>query len=255
MIGHAQTAVPPLPSSPVTIAVPIFPPAVFEPLTPERLLELQRWTRDFEEWKAWFAKWHNRREPGWFSTRDRKTPPDPPEWLAGACAAGPDDDALAEGCRAWREWRRHDYLALLRTEEVTTVRAQEESAQKSIWWEHIHLDALWPMTQAGTSAFGVAGAHVTVSVSRRLEVFLAPGVMVMRLPAQGGGQAWSVATDWGFSYGMFDFRMPGTHRLSTLHLNLARMWVFGTTSVPLLRQVYLAGLSVTFKPRPGPPGE
>jgi hypothetical protein len=105
------------------------------------------------------------------------------------------------------------------------------------------------MTQVGSNAFGVVGVHTTLPVTKRMQVFLTPGAIVMRLPALTGGETWSAATDWGFSYRLFDFRMPAVGRPSTLHFNMARVWVLGTSTVPLTRQLYVAGFSVTFKKR------
>jgi hypothetical protein len=71
----------------------------------------------------------------------------------------------------------------------------------------------------------------------------------MRLPAVNGGRAWSAATDWGFSWSLFDFRMPGLERASTVHVNFARVWVLGGSAVVMPGELYLAGFSVTFKRR------
>src|SRR5438552_347429 len=82
----AQTD-PPLPSRPLTApAVAV----VAEPPT-EILRELQRWTAASDEWNAWFARWRNRREPGIWSTRERRQPPVPPAWLPATCTAVLED--------------------------------------------------------------------------------------------------------------------------------------------------------------------
>src|SRR4051812_8817718 len=52
-------------------------------LTPgERLASLERWTREYAEWQAWFDQWRNTREPGWLGTRSRHPRPETPAWLA-----------------------------------------------------------------------------------------------------------------------------------------------------------------------------
>ena len=215
------------------------------------LLELQQWTEAYEEWKAWFVRWHNRREPGWFSRpRPRRQPPAPPAWLARACSLldDGDDEPMAEGCRAWREWQRAD-LTVLATGEIAQKRLELERPKKSSWWQHIHIDAMWVMTQTGANAFGVAGMHATVPVSKRAQVFAAPGIILMRLPTSGAGRGWRAATDWGFSYKVCDCRLPLTHRPSTLHFNAVRVWILGNSQVPLERDLYLAGFSVSFRRR------
>jgi hypothetical protein len=159
------------------------------------------------------------------------------------------DDAgpLVEGCRLFDAWKRDDYGADLLVQQIAQSRATREVPRKTIWWEHIHLDALWPITQAGSGGFGVAGAHTTLSLTKRAEVFLTPGVLMMRVPALTGGSTWTAAADWGFSYRLGDFRMPGFGTPSTLHLNLARVWFFGQNELPLSGQLYVAGLSLTFR--------
>lgn len=226
-----------------------------QPIDDAQLRDLERWMRDYDAWKEWFARWRNRREPGMFRAKARRPRPEPPEWLADACFNFAEDDqgSLADGCRAWREWSDGDYATLVIREKIAQARADQEAPQKSIWWEHIHVDALWPMAQSGSSAFGVLGVHATLQVTRRLGVFLAPGTILMRLPTQDGDRVWSAATDWGLSYRMFDFKMPVIGRPSTLHLNVARVWILGATFQPMDKELYLAGFSVSFKPRANQP--
>lgn len=217
----------------------------------DRLVALQRWTKEYEDWKAWFAKYQNRRAPGWLATqKKRKQPPTPPAWLPDACTLlGDETGPIGDGCRAWRDWSQTDYATEHITQQIAQTRANLEAPRKSIWWEHIHVDAFWPMTQAGSSAYGVAGVHTTLQLSRRFQIFLAPGAMMMRLPTVDGKQRWSPATHWGFSYRVLDFRFPGTHRPSALHLNLARVWILGQNRLPGAGEMYLAGFSLTFKNR------
>ena len=235
-----------LPSRTVTL-----PAMTFSAETPSQYVRtLERWTRDYDEWKAWFVKWRGRVQPGLFSAKPRRQAPDPPPWLADACTSLVDESGpLAEACRAWREWLHDtDGVGLLK-QQASQTQTTQEKVEKTVWWEHVHVDALWPMTQSGTSAFGVAGMHTTLYVTKRLQVFLAPGAILMRLPAVSGGRTWSAATDWGFSYSLFDFRMPGMDRPSTVHLNMARVWVLGGNGVTMPGELYLAGFSITFKQR------
>jgi hypothetical protein len=224
-------------------------------LSGDRIATLERWTKEYNEWKAWFAEWRNRREPGFLSTRKRRQPPAPPAWLPDACALlGDEKGAIGDGCRAWRDWSQNDYATEVVAGHIAQTRADLESTRKSIWWEHIHVDALWPMTQVGSNAYGVAGVHTTLQLSRRFQIFLAPGAMMMRLPTADGKERWSPATHWGFSYRLLDFPFPGTHRPSRLHLNIARVWLLGGNRMPTAGEMYLAGFSLTFKDRGDEPG-
>jgi len=227
------------------------PPQTFPLETPsQQLLALQRWTADYAAWKAWFVKWRGRLEPGLFSAKARREPPVPPPWLPDACVSLVDDTGpLADACRAYRE-SQHDFDGTgLLMQQAAQTQTKQEAVEHTKWWEHVHVDAFWPMTQSGSDAFGVAGMHTTLYVTTRLQVFLAPGAILMRLPAVSGGRTWSAATDWGFSYSLFNFRMPGMDRPSTVHLNVARVWVLGANTVTMPGELYLAGFSITFKQR------
>lgn len=216
----------------------------------QHLAELQQWTRDYTEWKAWFLRWRNQPEPGLWSSRARRDEPVPPEWLAGACeSALVDTGPLADACRAYRDWTSGNDAAQVYTQQLAQARAQLEAPTKNVWWQRIHMDALWPMTQTGSSALGVAGMHATVHVTGRFQVFMTPGIILMRAPSISGGMGWSPATDWGFSYRMFDFRMPGIDRPTTMHFNMVRVWMLGQHAIQQTGKMYLAGFSVSFKRR------
>jgi len=231
------------------IALPLLIPAEDGVSAADRLRAVDRWTHDYQKWQEWHERWRNRPEPGLFSSRARREPPTPPAWLAESCAAVAEEDTwLVEGCRALREWTQHDDLADLLAQQQTQVRASQEAPEHTLWWERVHVDALWPMTQSGTSAFGVAGMHATMHLTKRFQVFMAPGVILMRLPVLGR-QTWSVATDWGFSFRLADFRMPGMQRPATVHFNTARVWVLNTGGPPVSGEIYVAGLSLSFKQR------
>ena len=233
-------------------APPAQEPRLSVDISGERLGELERWTKEYRAWKAWSERWQNRREPGWLpsSSRERKQPPAPPAWLPEVCALlGDEKGTLADGCTAWREWGRNDYAAEVVAQQITQTRADLEAPRRTIWWEHIHIDALWPMTQAGSRVYGVAGLHTTLQVTRRFQIFLAPGAMMMRLPTADGKERWSPATHWGFSYRLTDFRFPWTSRPTTLHMNIARVWVLGQSQLPTAGEMYLAGFSLTLKNR------
>jgi hypothetical protein len=215
----------------------------------ERLASIERWTREYTAWRRWFEQWGNRREPGWLGTRQRRERPDPPASLAAACPVPADETGLlADACRLFAEWRNHDVGIAIATQQVAVTRTQKEAPQRTVWWQHVHLDALWPMTQ-GSSVFGVVGLHTTIKVTGRVQIFVAPGAILMRVPDASGSQQWKPATDWGFSYRMVDFKVPGMRRPSTLHVNLAKVWLLGSTAnlAGVNSDMYLAGFSLTFR--------
>src|SRR3954469_5454416 len=242
----AQTIPERLPSRPVTWPAPAF---VTESAS-QQLIVLERWSRDYAEWKAWFLQWRNRREPGVWNTRARRQPPVPPDWLRGTCASLLDESGpLADACLALRDWDSDDLAASVMAQQMNQARSSLEAPDKTQWWERIHVDGLWPMTRAGSNALGIVGMHTTMRVTGRMQVFMAPGIIMMRLPALTGGMMWSAATDWGFSYRLFDFRMPALRRASSLDFNMVRVWVLGEQAVLSPGEMYLAGFSATFKRR------
>lgn len=222
-----------------------------EVITPSRdqMVAIERWVRDYTAWKAWFAKWHNRIEPGLFGTRPRRPRPEPPSALVAACPAPLNaDGVLLDACRLLEEWRNQDVASEIIKEQVTATRTQKEVEDRSVWWRHVHLDALWPMTQGTSGVFGVLGLHSTIDLTGRMEIFLAPGAILMRVPTPAGPQ-WKPATDWGLSCRLADFTLPGARRPATLHINIAKVWLLGEREdLPgVERDMYIAGFSLTFR--------
>lgn len=236
-----------LQSRPIAEAVP----AVDSAVTSGALLErLEQWTRDYNSWKAWQEQWRNTPEPGWFTAKSRREPPAPPDWLPSVCARSAQDDTiLAEACSAWREWSRNDVAADALTQQLAQNRRGHEAQDRTQWWERVHVDAYWPMTRSGSSAFGVVGMHATMQITKRVQVFMTPGIILMRVPTLDGSHTWSAATDWGFSYRLFDFRMPVLQRGTTAHINMAKVWMLGNNAnlASIGSDMYVAGFSLTFR--------
>jgi hypothetical protein len=70
-------------------------------LSPQRMHEVEEWTRAFDEWQKWVARWLNRRQPGFWSIGlERSKKPDPPMWLEDACELLSADENLARPCTA-----------------------------------------------------------------------------------------------------------------------------------------------------------
>jgi hypothetical protein len=205
---------PPLPSTAIEAATgqPAAPPALVDDGATEPLADVERWVRDYEEWKDWSSQWQNRRQPGWFTGfRDRRDPPVPPAWLSTRCVAVIEEqDPLMRACTLLREWNDGFIANQLRTAGAAAV-AQREDEKKT---------------------------------------FVAPGVMVLNLPSRNGTRTWKVAANYGIGYRLFDFVFPG-NRLASLHVNAARAWVMSDVAdVATGRTVDFAGFSLTFKKNP-----
>ena len=211
-----------------------------------RTVELQNWMHAYTEWKAWADKWWGKHEPGWFGARERRAKPSPPEWLADYCRdTEPADEIFASGCRLLADWREH-YAAALVKEQIRAERTSREAPTKTKWWSSVHFDALWVTTQI-PATYGVIGIHATHKISGRLQIFLAPGAILLNVPTRRGNREWKPATDLGISYQLFDFRFPGNQADATLHVNVAKAWVVGNQGSFIDSSVELAGLSVSFK--------
>jgi hypothetical protein len=217
---------------------------------PAREAELQHWIKAFTEWQEWWAKWANRPEPGMLtSSRPRRTKPAPPEWLASECAEVFDPaDRLEAACELLEQWREDNLTA--RTRALTgTVSQNTETAPKTKWWEHLHVDLLWPATEVRNSVYGVIGMHTAMTVKGRVQLFLAPGVMLLNLPAIDGSRVWKVAANYGIGYRLFDFTFPGDRRAS-LHVNIAKSYLLlEPRDAVVSRSVDFAGFSISFKRR------
>jgi hypothetical protein len=240
-----------LPAQAIAAAQQPSPAPVLTPFdSAEREAELKRWVEEFTGWKNWNALWGNRRQPGWFSSsRTRRQRPDPPAWLLDRCVDPvDDDDVLSEGCTLLAEWG-----ADLGTAQVANTRAAASASQeeepRTRFWEHLHLDVLWPAMQSGSSLYGVVGMHATTSVKGRFQIFVAPGIMLLNVPTRNGGRAWKAAANYGIAYRLFDFSFPGG-RQALLHLNLAKAWLLSAGPDVSTSSTDFVGFSITFKKTP-----
>jgi hypothetical protein len=230
-------------------AIPLAQGALDAPGLPDlaiRRNELRKWIADFSDWKQWAERWRNRRQPGVFSSsRERRPRPDPPDWLFGYCESGIDGSDEGEAaCTLLTEWSAPNASTQTASARAAATQASEDS-DNTTWWEHVHLDGGWPAMQANLSIYGVIGVHATTHVKGRFEIFLAPGAMLVRVPVRGGGHAWKVATNYGITYRLGGFTLPGGRR-ALLHVNLAKAWIFAMGDLPTDSTDFI-GLSMTFK--------
>lgn len=237
-----------IPSRALPVDTFAFPPDVSDRHAAQRAADLQQWIVEYTDWLTWSTEWRNRRQPGWFTSyRERPEPPEPPAWLAERCESTVDDaEPLMRACILLEQATAADASVQVLPDAATAPAAPEDN-RRTIWWEHVHIDALWPAMQLQGSVFGVIGVHTTTTVKGRLEVFLAPGAMLLNLPARDGSRAWKFAANYGVGFRLGEFGFPGK-RQAVLHLNLARAWLLADVKdVVTSRSTDFAGFSMTFK--------
>jgi hypothetical protein len=159
-----------------------------------------------------------------------------------------EDEETGEACDLLAEWSA-DLVTTKASTARASARTASEAGDRTIWWEHVHLDAAWPAIQSGVSTFGVIGMHATATVRGRLEIFVAPGAMLLNVPTRDGGRAWKVATNYGIAYRLGQFTFPG-NRQALLHLNLAKAWLLSAGPDVPTKSTDFVGLSITFKKTP-----
>jgi len=214
--------------------------------SPQRTIDLERWIRDYNRWQEWR---HQSLKKGAIALSDRKPQPQPPMWLVDDCrdTVTIPGTLLSEACDLLIGWNDDDVTGDLRY-QVSLTRTQHEAPTKTVWWEHVHWDAFWPMMSSESSVIGVFGAHVTVGIQGRFQIFVTPGVILLNVPTADGRREWRPATDWGVAYRLFDFRVPGTHRPASFHVNFVKAWMLNHVgNASFNSTVDLAGFSVTFK--------
>jgi len=208
--------------------------------------EVQEWARQYTEWQKWADRWYNKRQPGfWDYALERPGKPDPPVWLDELCTLLSDDPRLVRPCALLASWRLDPVEAVNRQAAAATALPQPEApVEKSVWWRHLHVDGMWSTAQSNVSALGLFGAHVTIEVEGRFQIFAAPGIMLVSLPSFYGTREITPATDYGVTYRLFNAGR------STVHFNLVRAWVLANRASLIDPNITLAGFSVSFRPRP-----
>ena len=123
----------------------------------------------------------------------------------------------------------------------------QERPEHITWWEHLHVDLLWPDLQVGSSIYGVIGVHHATTIKGRLQVFTAPGALLLNLPSYNGARTWKMAVNYGMGYRLFGFSLLGK-RPAELYFNLAKTWIVSdTTGLAVGRSIDVLGFSVSFK--------
>jgi hypothetical protein len=225
----------------------------------QRLDEVSKWLREYQEWEKWYEVWGNRvaRNFNDQPVLDRRQRPTPPVWLAADCDAhvtfnGP----LATACDILRDWDMEPLRILQRRRSsLVTSRGkiEDRDPNNSSFFQRVHFTGLWMQAQyPAPPAYGIVGLQIGVVEVRRFTV-PAIGVMLVMTSDGEGGHSWKPAATLGFGYRIGDFVAPLIRRRASLHFNVARTNLFGgpdSRMGPGASNVNLFGLSVSFKKRP-----
>jgi hypothetical protein len=245
-ISAAQQPTEPVPLSAHPIPLDVLqvmsePPIVA--LSLQQIQEVEQWTREFDEWQQWAARWLNRPQPGfWAVSQERMKKPNPPIWLEDACELLAYDDQMARSCKLLAAWR-DDLITTKNRQASAAALVQREAPTKTAWWRHAHLDGMWSTTQSNVTALGLFGAHLTMEVEGRFQIFITPGIILVSVPGVSGNRSLLPATDWGVTYRLFNV---GQH---SVHFNLVHAWLLANDANLINSQLTMAGFSVSFRPR------
>jgi hypothetical protein len=234
-----------LPSRAIQVdLIPLLSPSPVLWITAERLQELEAWTHAFDEWqKRADRSYVHGSYVSHKSYLESNEKPAPPDWLEDVCGLIPDDQQFARACGLLARYS-DDPVTAKNRQAAAAALIQKEEPTRSVWWQRVHADGLWSTTQSNVAAFGLFGAHLTVPIEGRFQVFVAPGVLLVSVPGFSGHRELWPATDWGMSFRLFDVGR------STVHFNLVHAWMLGNRSNLMSGNLTLGGFSVSFKPRP-----
>ncbi len=214
--------------------------------------ELTKWLRDYDKWREWADEWLNRCRPGLMSPcgGKRLSRPDPPGWLKEDCEnlMENSDSIFLKACTTLRDYEYN--LITWKVKEGTKIDAvKKEKETRSSFLKYINFDS-WMTGQSRVWLYG-AGMHIAIPVKDRLNLFIAPGFTMLRVPSIAhdragiGQKTWTPAYDFGVGFHIFDY---GPNKY---YLNVAKAWVIissnSQSGANFRADVDLIGLSVTFK--------
>ena len=85
---------------------------------------------------------------------------------------------------------------------------------------------LWTPSESGAGLQGLVGVHLVIANIGRIHIFGPPGVMLVTQNTSTGKMV-RVASTWGTSIYLVDFRLPGSSHTGRLFVNLGKAWMNG----------------------------
>jgi len=108
--------------------------------------------------------------------------------------------------------------------------------------KYLHTDVLWTPSETGAGLQGLVGVHLVIANIGRVHFFGPPGVMLV-MQNTSTGKMVRVASTWGTSIYLVDFRLPGSRQGGKLFVNLGKAWTTGDQRTG----INMIGLSATWR--------
>jgi hypothetical protein len=240
-----------LPSTP--IAVPAMS-VQLAPLTRDQSRELEQWIDDRIAWDHQQKRWQNGpAHNNYGKIVQRKMEPAPPVWLASYCTsvAVTRTDAHAptieRACALLRQVSADPEAEAIR-QRTLAMRADHEKVHKSSFFSRVHLDGLWTTTSTDLRYYGLVGSHISLVDVGRVQFFGPPGILLLRMPDVSGSHQIRIGYTWGLSVRLFDARLFGAEKNTTVFLSIAKCWTVGNASDRLSPGGFdIAGFSIAPK--------
>jgi len=211
------------------------------------------WVKEFDAWWNWYEVWANSYGKVIETFTDgstrimtikRKPKPAPPIWLLDECQdAEGSEGILLTACQHLARWKEDLATTFIRMQANKQI-ADKEKSSLSRFEIFLHFDGLWFMGQSNVLVYAPAGMHVSFAVTKRFQIFLTPGMLLLNMPTDKG-RAWQPAYDWGVGYRLTTFQMPLVDRRVGLHFNFARAWIFGGPAGAVDASINMLGLSIS----------
>jgi len=137
---------------------------------------------------------------------------------------------------------RSDDADELRRGEPQRQTAEPSGFSFASFLKYLHTDVLWTPSETGAGLQGLVGVHLVVANIGRVHFFGPPGVMLVTQNTSTGKMV-RVASTWGTSIYLLDFRLPGSRQAGQLFVNLGKAWTSGDQRTG----INMIGLSATWR--------
>ena len=228
-----QQEAPPLPATRV-----VMPASALQtgPLSTEQQRELEKWLDAVIAWQR--EEKHSQNGPthnSYGKIVQRKAEPVPPGWLAAYCTTivvtRTDSHAPKNerACGILRQLAADPEAEAIR-QKTLALRVDKEKVHKTTFFSRVHLDGLWSTTSTDVRYYGLVGSHISLVDVGRVQLFGPPGILLLRMPDLAGSHQIRIGYTWGMSVRLFDLRLFGAEKNTTVFLSIAKCWTVGNAT-------------------------